>query len=88
VQVHQLVGPAVHLPPAGEPLRNSQAFALPGRVAFHQVRQLGAAITRALYSQLPSQMRTVRELKGSPPERLYWTLATQESLGGLERTLS
>jgi len=47
-----------------------------------------AAITRTLYSQLPSQMRTVRALKGSPPERLYWMLATQETLGGLERTLS
>lgn len=45
-------------------------------------------LTRILHDQLPETLRRIRQLRGSPPERLFWLLATRENLGELEKCIS
>ena len=47
-----------------------------------------AGIAQALFSRLPSQMRGIRQLKGSPPERLFWIHAEQGNLDWLTEVLT
>jgi len=45
-------------------------------------------LARALYERLPDGLRRIRELRGSPPERLFWLLVTWDNLNELEQIIS
>lgn len=47
-----------------------------------------AGIAQALYSRLPPDLRRIRQLKGSPPERLFWMHAEQANLDWLTEVLT
>ena len=45
-------------------------------------------LTRALYELLPDPLRRIRQLLGSPPERVFWLLVTWENLRELKGIIS
>ncbi len=45
-------------------------------------------LTRILHDKLPETLRRIRQLRGSPPERLFWLLVTWENLKELEEIVS
>jgi len=45
-------------------------------------------LTKIFHGRLPKTLRRIRQLRGSPPERLYWLLVTRENLGELEEIVS
>lgn len=47
-----------------------------------------AGLAKALYKYLPSSIKSVRQLKGSPPGRIFWLLATVDNLSELEKLIS
>jgi hypothetical protein len=47
-----------------------------------------ARLAQALFSRLPPELRGIRQLKGSPPERLFWILAARDNLDWLTETLT
>lgn len=46
-----------------------------------------AGLSRALYGLLPSSLRSIRQLKGSPPARLFWLLIARTDLTKLEELI-
>jgi hypothetical protein len=47
-----------------------------------------AELAQMLYAHLPPELRRIRQLKGSPPERLYWLLAGPQNLDWLAGILT
>jgi hypothetical protein len=45
-------------------------------------------LTRALYELLPDTLRHIRQIRGSPPERLFWILVNLENVGELSEIIS
>jgi hypothetical protein len=45
-------------------------------------------LTRILHEKLPETLRRIRQLRGSPPERVFWLLVTWEILRELEEIVS
>lgn len=45
-------------------------------------------LTRALYELLPDTLRHMRQIRGSPPERLFWILVNLENIGELSEIIS
>jgi len=45
-------------------------------------------LTRALYELLPDTIRHMRQIRGSPPERLFWILVNSENVGELREIIS
>jgi hypothetical protein len=70
-------------PPQADVLNTLEAFA--ARARSHAEP---AELTQALFARLSPKLRRIRQLKGSPPERLFWLLAEPQNLdwlGGLLR---
>jgi hypothetical protein len=45
-------------------------------------------LTRALYELLPDSLRHMRQIRGSPPERLFWILVNSENVEELREIIS
>ncbi|OGO16571.1 MAG: hypothetical protein A2Z14_04355 [Chloroflexi bacterium RBG_16_48_8] len=62
-----------------------QADRLAGEIRSHTE---ASKLTRTLCELLPDPLRRMRQLRGSPPERLFWILVTWENLRELNEIIS
>lgn len=62
-----------------------QADRLAGEIRSHTE---ASKLTRTLCELLPDPLRRIRQLRGSPPERLFWILVTWENLRELNEIIS
>jgi len=63
----------------------SQADRLAGEI---RSQTEASKLTRTLCELLPDPLRRIRQLRGSPPERLFWILVTWENLMELNKIIS
>ena len=81
----RVINPAVldRRPPEADVLSTLEALAIKARTHAEP-----AELAQMLYAHLPPELRRIRQLKGSPPERLYWLLAGPQNLDWLAGILT
>ena len=67
----------------GERLQPELLRAFEGLATKARTHSEPAALAQVLFARLAPELRQIRQLKGSPPERLYWILAEPQNLDWL-----